>query len=71
MTAFVGYGLYLLPGVAQLVWAARLRDLRLLSLYPSLALYLLFSIVSSAVATSLGYKLHKPLRKTAGVKAAR
>ncbi len=52
MTAFVGYGLYLLPGVAQLVWAARLRDLRLLSLYPSLALYLLFSIVSSAVVLS-------------------
>ena len=52
MTALVGYGLYLLPGVGQLVWAARLRDLRLLSRYPSLALYLLFSILSSAVVLS-------------------
>lgn len=55
MTAALGYGLYLLPGVAQLAWAARLRGLRLLSSYPSLALYLLFSTLSSLLVLTAHY----------------
>ncbi len=55
MTAALGYGLYLLPGVAQLAWAARLRGLRLLSSYPSLALYLLFSTLSSWLVLTAHY----------------
>ena len=47
--------MYLLPGVAQLAWAVRLRGLRLLSSYPSLALYLLFSTLSSWLVLTAHY----------------
>ena len=58
MTAALGYGLYLLPAVAQLAWAARLGGLRLLSRYPSLALYLLFATLSSWVVLTAHYLYH-------------
>ena len=58
MTAALGYGLYLLPGVAQLAWVARLGGLRLLSRYPSLALYLLFATLSSWVVLTAHHLYH-------------
>ncbi len=49
MTVVLGYGLYLVPGLAQVAWAGRLWCLRLLSRYPFLFLYLVFSTLSSMI----------------------
>ena len=59
MTAILGYGLYLVPGLAQLTWAVRLWCLRLLFRYPFLVLYLLFSTLSSIIVlTAHIYSAH-------------